>query len=103
MSAGEIRGEYEWETGNVIIERFAEIDPIKIPAILVRGHGPFVWGSTGAKALENALALEICADLALKTLTIAADVELLNRDLLIRHFSRKHGKDAYYGQESAAS
>lgn len=99
MSPDEIRGAYEWETGAVIAECFRDIDPSQVPAVLVRGHGPFAWGPTAAKALENAMALEICADLALKTLALAADAAALDGTLLERHFSRKHGAEAYYGQE----
>jgi len=98
MRDEEIRGEYEWETGRVIVERFKGLDPAAIPAVLVRGHGPFAWGPSGDKALENARALEICGDLALKTLALAADTKTLNRTLHERHFSRKHGDGAYYGQ-----
>ena len=98
MTAAEIQGDYEWATGEVIVERFAEVDPMDIPAVLVRGHGPFAWNISGAKAVEYAHALEIAADMALKTLSLAADAPALDRALLDKHFLRKHGKGAYYGQ-----
>lgn len=98
MTAEEIQGDYEWQTGRVIVERFAETAPLDIPAVLVRGHGPFAWNVSGAKAVEYAHALEISADMAMKTLSLAADAALLDRALLDKHFLRKHGKDAYYGQ-----
>ena len=98
MTTEEIRGDYEWATGEVIVECFAEIDPMDIPAALVRGHGPFAWNVSGAKAVEYAYALEIAADMALKTLSLAADAAALDPALLDKHFLRKHGKGAYYGQ-----
>lgn len=98
MTPAEIGGEYEWETGNVIVERFARIDPLSMPAVLVHGHGPFAWGPDFMKALENALALEIVADMALKTLALSPEAEPLHRPLLDKHFLRKHGSGAYYGQ-----
>ncbi len=98
MTAAEIGGEYEWETGNVIVERFAQIDPLAMPAVLVHGHGPFAWGFDFMKALENAHALEIVADMALKTLGLNPGAEPLQRVLLDKHFLRKHGAGAYYGQ-----
>jgi L-ribulose-5-phosphate 4-epimerase len=101
MTTEEVRGEYEWQTGTVIVERFAGIDPSGMPAVLVRGHGPFAWGPTGAKGLENAMALEIAADMALKTMALQADPAPLDAALLEKHFSRKHGKDAYYGQAAS--
>ncbi len=98
MTPEEVRGEYEWETGNVIIERFAGIDPLHVPAVLVRNHGPFVWGPDAAKALETALALEIVADMALRTLALDAAASPAPPHLRDRHFFRKHGPGASYGQ-----
>ena len=98
MSPAEIAEAYEWETGNVIVERFATLDPEQIPAVLVHGHGPFAWGPSGAKAAENAFALEMVAALAEETLRLNPDAQPLSEALLNKHFLRKHGKDAYYGQ-----
>jgi len=98
MTPAEIAGEYEWETGNVIVERFSDIKPLDIPAVLVRGHGPFAWNVTGAKAVEYAQALEISADMALKTFALNPDCGGIPQALLDKHFLRKHGSGAYYGQ-----
>ncbi|MEI6323254.1 MAG: L-ribulose-5-phosphate 4-epimerase AraD [bacterium] len=99
MTSLEISGDYEWETGKVIVEAFAGSNPMDIPAVLVAGHGPFAWGSTAAKALEYALALEICAEMALKTLTLNPAASELPEVLRDKHFLRKHGSTAYYGQK----
>jgi L-ribulose-5-phosphate 4-epimerase len=93
-----ISGAYERETGRVIREAFAGADPLGIPAVLVRGHGPFAWGETVAKAVENAVALELCAGMALQTLQLRPGQRALPKGLLDRHFLRKHGDTAYYGQ-----
>ncbi|MBV8588389.1 MAG: class II aldolase/adducin family protein, partial [Verrucomicrobia bacterium] len=98
MTPQEIADAYEWETGNVIVERFAQLDPEQIPAVLVHGHGPFAWGPSGAKAAENAFALEMVAALAEETLLLNRSAQPLSQALLNKHFLRKHGKDAYYGQ-----
>jgi L-ribulose-5-phosphate 4-epimerase len=98
LSRREIDGAYESETGKVILEAFERRKPLEIPAILVRGHGPFVWGETASSALENAAALELCAGLALRTLGLSPGQAALPKALLDRHFLRKHGKTAYYGQ-----
>lgn len=103
MTAGEIQADYEWETGEVIVECFDGLDPLKMPAVLVSGHGPFTWNVSAGKALAYAHALEITADMALKTLGLASAVESLDAALLDKHFHRKHGQSAYYGQTSAAS
>lgn len=98
MTPEEINGDYEWETGNVIVERFADLNPMDFPAVLVRGHGPFVWNVSAEKALEYALALEVVAEMALKTLALTPDQPPIPQALLDKHFLRKHGKGAYYGQ-----
>ena len=98
MTTEEIAGDYEWETGKVIVEAFAGSDPMEVPAVLVAGHGPFAWGSMAPQALENALTLEICAEIALKTLALNPAIARLPVALCEKHFLRKHGKDAYYGQ-----
>lgn len=98
MSPQEIQSAYEWETGNVIVERFCNLDPEQVSAVLVHGHGPFTWGPSGPKAVENALALEIIAEMAIKALQINPAANPISQDLLDKHFLRKHGPGAYYGQ-----
>jgi L-ribulose-5-phosphate 4-epimerase len=98
MTPSEVGGEYEWETGKVIVERFTGLNPLDVPAVLVRNHGPFAWGPTAAKAVETALALEIVADMALKTLSLNPAAAPAPAHLLEKHFFRKHGANAYYGQ-----
>lgn len=91
---------YERNTGVVISECFAEraIDPVAVPGVLVAGHGPFTWGSSPRAAVENAIALEATARMALDTLHINPDAAELDRFVLDKHHRRKHGRDAYYGQ-----
>lgn len=98
MTPAEVGDQYEWETGKVICERFAGMNPLDVPAVLVRNHGPFVWGPSGAKAVETAQALEIVADMAIKTLAINPSAPPAPAHLLDKHFFRKHGPGAYYGQ-----
>jgi len=98
MTPAEVAGDYEWATGEVIVERFATLNALEIPAVLVRNHGPFAWAASGAKAVETALALEIVADLALKTLSLRQQTPPVSNYLLEKHFYRKHGATAYYGQ-----
>lgn len=98
MTTEEIATAYEWETGNVIVERFKELDPMQVSAVLVHSHGPFAWGPGGAKAVENALALEIVAGMARHTLHLTPDMPPIPKALLDKHFFRKHGAGAYYGQ-----
>lgn len=98
MAPEEILRAYEWETGNVIAERFEKLDPDHMSAVLVHGHGPFAWGPSGSKAVENALALEIVAEMALKVLQLNPQAAPLSPFLLDKHFFRKHGPAAYYGQ-----
>jgi L-ribulose-5-phosphate 4-epimerase len=101
LARDEIRGSYEELTGEVIVETFSarELDPLETPGVLVASHGPFAWGLDVARAVENAVALEVVAGLALQTLALSADVASLDADLLERHYTRKHGPGAYYGQE----
>lgn len=100
MTQEEVRADYEWNTGQVIVERFRQssIHPGKVPAVFVRGHGPFTWGGSVHLALEYAQALEICADMALKTLALQPQPDTLPDVMLRKHFDRKHGVTAYYGQ-----
>jgi L-ribulose-5-phosphate 4-epimerase len=101
MSDEEINGEYEANTGVVIIRVFQTIDPVAVPAVLVPNHGPFAWGPDPLKASENAWMLELVARLAYLTVGLDTNASLLGRTLHDRHFLRKHGKKAYYGQASA--
>jgi L-ribulose-5-phosphate 4-epimerase len=101
MTEAEVSSAYELETGNVIVERFARINPEEVPAVLVHGHAPFVWGPSAARAVETALVLEIVAEMALKTLQINPAAAPLSAHLLEKHFRRKHGGAAYYGQPDA--
>lgn len=98
MKAGEIRGEYERETGNVIVETFKGIDPMRVPAVLVNMHGPFCWGRNAHEAVHNSAVLEEVAEMAYKTKVLSPQIGEMDRELLDRHFLRKHGKGAYYGQ-----
>ena len=102
MTPAEVGGEYEWETGRVIVERFAGLNPLDVPAVLVRNHGPFAWGPSGSKAVETAQALEIVADMAIKTLAINPSAPPAPAHLLDKHFFRKHGPGAYYGQSKSS-
>jgi L-ribulose-5-phosphate 4-epimerase len=100
MTAQEISGgAYEWETGRVIVERFHGLDPLDCPAVLVNRHAPFAWGPTVAKAVEVAVAAECCAHLALMSLQLQPRLRPIERALLHKHFKRKHGPGAYYGQK----
>jgi L-ribulose-5-phosphate 4-epimerase len=98
MIAEEIQSAYERETANVIVERFKNLNPIDMCAVLVYGHGPFVWGPSGKKAVENALALEIVAEMALKAIQLNSQLQPISGHLLDKHFLRKHGPSSYYGQ-----
>lgn len=98
MTAEEINGEYEKETGNVIIEAFKNISAKDIPAVLVHSHGPFAWGKDPQDAVHNAVVLEQLAFMAYHTEAINSKAEVMQQELLDRHYLRKHGKNAYYGQ-----
>ena len=104
LTAAEIEGEYEHNTGLVIVERLDAdaLDPLHVPGVLVAAHGPFTWGRSGSEAVTTAIALEAIAAMALRTLTIRPDAPAVEEALLERHFTRKHGPHAYYGQPSAA-
>lgn len=98
LTQKEIDGNYELETGNVIVETFKKNDPKHIPGVLVFGHGPFTWGKNPENAVENAVVLEQIAKVAFNTLLLKKNQEF-DKKLLDKHFIRKHGKDAYYGQK----
>ena len=93
----EIRGNYELETGNVIVETFANLDANAIPAVLVKNHGPFTWGTDPANAVYNAAVLEECARMALLSQSLELNMPQVGQELLDRHYYRKHGPDATYG------
>jgi len=95
----EIAGDYELNTGKLIMETFKNLDTRAVPAVLVKGHGPFCWGDTPKKAVENALVLEEIAMMAYYNLLINKKLKPLSQTLLDKHYYRKHGKDAYYGQD----
>jgi L-ribulose-5-phosphate 4-epimerase len=98
MTPEEIAAAYEWETGNVIVERMRGPDPADFPGVLVNRHAPFTWGPTVAKAVETAVAVECIAQMALMSMQLAPDLEPIEPELLAKHFRRKHGAGAYYGQ-----
>ena len=104
LSDAAIEGRYVHETGRAIVARFrpshlgAAIDPVAIPACLVAGHAPFVWGATPSDAAHNAVVLEAIAKMAYRTLTLNANTEKVSQALLDRHYMRKHGANATYGQ-----
>jgi len=99
LTKREVESDYEGNTGRVIVERFVRIDPIRMPAVLVAGHGPFAWGRTPAEAARNALVLERTAKTALGTLTLDPGRRRLPGYILEKHFQRKHGPHASYGQK----
>lgn len=99
MRAEEIRNDYEAGTGRVIVERFTKLDPMNVPGVLVHSHGPFTWAETPAKAVLNAVIMEHLARLAIETLRVEPAPRPLQQELLDKHFQRKHGPAAYYGQE----
>jgi L-ribulose-5-phosphate 4-epimerase len=98
MQAGEIQSDYEANTGHVIVRRFAALNPDSVPAVLVYGHGPFCWGPTPEIAVKAAAVIEEIARLAWLTVSIHPGTEPISQALLDKHFMRKHGPKAYYGQ-----
>jgi L-ribulose-5-phosphate 4-epimerase len=98
LTAREIRTDYELNTGRVIIERFRDLDPLQCPAVLVASHGPFAWGADAAGAAHNAAVLEFVARLAAETVRLNPKVKPIPASLLDKHFFRKHGPGACYGQ-----
>ena len=98
MTPQEIAADYEANTGKVIAQRFAGLEPMHVPAVLVAAHGPFTWGADADAAVQNAVILEHLAHMAWQTLGINAAAGSISRQLLDKHFFRKHGPKAYYGQ-----
>jgi len=99
LTAKEIKTDYEANTGHVIVERFKRLDPLTSPAVLVACHGPFTWGKEAAAAVHNAVVLEFLARLASETQRVNPKIGPMPRALLDKHFLRKHGPGAYYGQK----
>jgi L-ribulose-5-phosphate 4-epimerase len=102
LTSKEIDAGYEINTGVAIVEHFTQhkLDPVHVPGALLSFHAPFAWGKTPAKAVEHAIILEEVAGLAMRTESLKATAELIPREMLDKHFSRKHGEKAYYGQKS---
>ena len=100
LTKAEINSAYEKETGNVIVETLTQrnIKPLEVPGVILTGHGPFTWGKNAAEAVHNARVLDEVAKMALRTEAINPEVKPLPQELLDKHYLRKHGKNAYYGQ-----
>ncbi len=100
LTASEVHQDYETITGDAIVETFRnlKLDPLHMPAVLQAYHAPFTWGTSPAAAVDNAVALEMCAQMAATSLTLTPDLAPLPQHLLDKHFLRKHGPAAYYGQ-----
>ncbi|KFX18922.1 ribulose 5-phosphate epimerase [Pectobacterium parvum] len=100
MSDAEINGRYEWETGRVIVETFRQrgISPVDVPAVLVNSHGPFAWGKDADNAVHNAVVLEELAYMGIFSRQLTPQLGEMQQTLLDKHYLRKHGKNAYYGQ-----
>lgn len=100
LSEAEIENDYELNTGKVIIETIGDKNPMEVPGIVVKNHGPFTWGKTPAGSVYNAVVLEKVAEMAYKTMTLNPKVKPVSQFLLNKHYYRKHGSNAYYGQGS---
>ncbi|HBI74444.1 MAG TPA: L-ribulose-5-phosphate 4-epimerase [Lachnospiraceae bacterium] len=100
LSKEEISGDYEVNTGKVIVETIGDKDPMAVPGILVKNHGPFAWGKTPAGSVYNAVVMDKVAEMAYKTMTLNPRVNRVSQYLLDKHYFRKHGANAYYGQGS---
>ncbi|MCB0747578.1 MAG: L-ribulose-5-phosphate 4-epimerase [Ignavibacteriae bacterium] len=98
LTQSEVQEAYERFTGSVIIERFANIDPLNVPGVLVASHAPFAWGKTSDEAVKNSFVLERVAEMALGTLSLKPNCEPIENYVLNKHYFRKHGTSAYYGQ-----
>ncbi len=99
MTKAEISGDYEWETGTVIAEAIGERNALEIPAALVRNHGPFAWGADAVEAVHNAVVLEEIAFMNYHAKAINSLAQAMPQELLDKHYLRKHGENAYYGQK----
>ena len=99
LTESEVADDYEGHTGRVIVERFAQLNPQATPAVLATGHGPFTWGASAAQAIENAIVLEAVAEMAIGTWQIDRQAPELEPYVREKHYQRKHGSNAYYGQQ----
>ncbi len=99
MTKAQIENDYELNTGKVIVKRFAKLDPLQNRAVLVANHGPFTWGKTASESVEAAVVLEQVAKMAFGTICISPRQKKISQVLLDKHYFRKHGKNAYYGQK----
>jgi len=99
LTEDEVNGDYEGNAGKIIAERFASLNAASTPGVLIAGHAPFTWGRDASESVKNAIALENIAQMALGTLQLNPGVSELPRYILEKHFNRKHGPDAYYGQK----
>jgi L-ribulose-5-phosphate 4-epimerase len=100
LTENEVNSGYEKHTGSVIIERFANLDPLACPGVLVASHAPFTWGKSASESVKHSLILEKIAEMALGTLSLRKDCEPIEQYVLDKHYFRKHGPNAYYGQEN---
>ncbi len=98
LTGDEVLGNYEIETGKVIVETFRGLDPVQVPGVLVNNHGPFSWGTSADNAVHNAVVMEEVAKMAFRTLVLNPGTQM-DQFLLDKHFFRKHGSNAYYGQK----
>ncbi|MGH4138646.1 L-ribulose-5-phosphate 4-epimerase [Clostridium sp.] len=99
MTQEEIKGRYEYETGKVIVETFKGINPEFMPGVVVNNHGPFAWGKDAMDAVHNAIVMEEVAKMAYRSIHLNKELESIDNNLLDKHFLRKHGENAYYGQK----
>lgn len=98
MTKEEIEGEYEKNTGTVIIETFKNLDPVAVPGVLVNNHGPFAWGTDAHNAVHNAVVMDEVAKMALRSMQLTPGLPQISQYILDKHYLRKHGANAYYGQ-----
>jgi L-ribulose-5-phosphate 4-epimerase len=99
LTEDEVTSEYELSTGKVIVERFHDLDPIAVPGVLVAGHGPFTWGKDARDSVRNSLVLNRIAEMAIGTLQLDPQTKPIPDYLIDKHYKRKHGPEAYYGQK----
>jgi L-ribulose-5-phosphate 4-epimerase len=99
MTQEEIQGRYEYETGKVIVETFKGINPEFVPGVVVNNHGPFAWGKDAMDAVHNSIVMEEVAKMAYRSIHLNKELEAIDKNLLDKHFLRKHGENAYYGQK----